>query len=90
MQVYLTLPAGASSVGLAQPPKRLVGFQKVELAPGASQDVTISINPTASNHPLSAWSKSFNMWITPAGAYTVHIGTSSAPKDLMVGGTFSR
>jgi hypothetical protein len=30
------------------------------------------------------------MWITPAGAYTVHIGTSSAPKDLMVGGTFSR
>jgi beta-glucosidase len=90
VQVYLSLPAGASSVGLAQPPKRLVGFQKVDLAPGASQEVTISINPAATNHPLSAWSKAFNMWITPAGTYTVYTGTSSSPKDLVQAGTFSR
>lgn len=90
VQVYLSLPGGASSVGLAQPPKRLVGIQKVELAPGASQDVTIYINPAATSHPLSAWSKSFNMWITSAGTYAVHIGTSSAPKDLTAAGTFSR
>jgi beta-glucosidase len=90
VQAYVSLPVGASSVGLAQPPKRLVGFQKVELAPGASQDVTISINPAASNHPLSAWSKAFNQWITPAGTYTVYTGTSSAPRDLAVAGTFTR
>ncbi|HSV81625.1 MAG TPA: glycoside hydrolase family 3 N-terminal domain-containing protein [Ramlibacter sp.] len=90
VQVYLALPAGASSVGVAQPPRRLVGYQKVELAPGASRDVVVSINPAASNHPLSAWSKTYNMWITPAGTYTVYAGTSSSTKDLAVAGTFSR
>ncbi|WP_240635971.1 beta-glucosidase [Caldimonas tepidiphila] len=90
VQVYLSLPAGASSVGVAQPPKRLVGFQKVELAPGESKDVTVSINPSASNHPLSVWSQQYKMWITPAGTYTVYAGTSSAPKDLAVAGTFKR
>lgn len=90
VQVYLELPAGSSSVGLAQPPKRLVGFQKVDLAAGASQDLVVSIDPSASNHPLSAWSKTSNAWITPAGAYTVHVGTSSSPKDLALAGTFSR
>lgn len=90
VQVYLALPASASSVGVEQPPKRLVGFQKVELAPGASKDVVVSIDPNASNHPLSAWSKSYNMWITPAGSYTVYTGTSSAPGALAVAGNFSR
>ncbi len=82
VQVYLSLPAGASSVGAAQPPKRLVGFQKVELAAGESKEVTITLDPSASNHPLSVWSKSYNMWITPSGTYTVHVGKSSSPKDL--------
>jgi beta-glucosidase len=90
VQVYVSLPASAGAMGVVQPPKRLVGFQKVDLAPGASRDVTISIDPAASNHPLSAWSKSSNAWITPSGNYTVYAGTSSAPKDLAVAGTFAR
>jgi beta-glucosidase len=90
VQVYLSLPSGASSVGLPQPPKRLVGYQKVELAAGASQEVAVSIHPAASHHPLSAWSKTYNMWITPAGTYAVHVGTSSAPRDLALAGTFTR
>jgi beta-glucosidase len=90
VQAYLQLPPTASAVGVVQPPRRLVGFQKVELAPGASQEVTISINPAASNHPLAAWSKTYNMWITPAGTYTVHVGTSSSPQALAVAGTFTR
>lgn len=49
-QVYLTLPPAAS-----QPAKRLVGFQKVDLLPGASQTVTVIIDSSASNHPLSYW-----------------------------------
>jgi beta-glucosidase len=90
VQVYLSLPAGASSVGAAQPPKRLVAFQKVELAAGASQTVTITVAPAASNHPLSVWSKAYSMWITPAGTYTAYVGNSSSPKDLVQAGTFTR
>lgn len=77
VQVYVTLPAGADSIGAKQPPKRLVGFKKVELAAGASQDVTITIDPAASNHPLSAWSTTYNQWITAKGTYTVSVGNSS-------------
>jgi beta-glucosidase len=77
VQVYVTLPAGANSVGATQPPKRLVGFKKVELAAGDSQEVTITIDPAASNHPLSVWSTTFNLWITAAGTYTVSVGNSS-------------
>ena len=49
-QVYLTLPAAAE-----QPSKRLVGFRKVDLMPGASQQVTVTIDASASNHPFSYW-----------------------------------
>lgn len=90
VQVYLALPSSANSVGAVQPPKRLVGFQKVELAAGASTDVTININPSASNHPLSVWSQAYKMWITPAGTYTVYVGNSSSPKDLVQAGTFAK
>ena len=90
VQAYLSLPAGASSVGAPQPPKRLVGFQKVELAAGETKEVSLQIDPAASNHPLSVWSTTYNQWITPAGTYTVHVGTSSAPRDLAVAGTFNR
>jgi beta-glucosidase len=77
VQVYVTLPAGADSVGARQPPKRLVGFSKVELAAGASQEVMVTIDPAASNHPLSVWSTTYNLWITPKGTYTVAVGNSS-------------
>lgn len=77
VQVYVSLPAGSD---VAQPPKRLVGFTKVELAAGASKDVTITIDPAASNHPLSYWNKNTNLWTTPKGIYTVHVGNSS--RDL--------
>jgi hypothetical protein len=49
-QVYLTLPQAAG-----EPSKRLVGFQKVDLPAGASQTVTVIVDPSASNHPLSYW-----------------------------------
>jgi beta-glucosidase len=90
VQVYLSLPASASTADVVQPPKRLVGFAKVELAAGASKEVVVSIDPAASNHPLGVWNKTSNSWTTPAGQYTVHVGRSSAPKDLAVAGMFSR
>jgi len=90
VQVYLALPASANSAGAPQPPKRLVGFQKVQLAPGASQEVTITLDPNASNHPLSVWNQASRSWTMPAGQYTVYVGRSSAPKDLAQAGSFTR
>ncbi len=87
VQGYVTLPAGADSVGAKQPPKRLVGFKKVELAAGASQEVTITIDPAASNHPLSVWSTTYNLWITAKGTYTVSVGNSSRSVSAV---TFTR
>jgi Fibronectin type III-like domain len=82
-QVYLTLPPVAG-----EPSKRLVGFQKVDLDPGASQSVTVTIDSSAPNHPMSyfrpdpngSWSD--GNWVTPPGSYIVHVGTSSVDTPL--------
>jgi beta-glucosidase len=85
-QVYLTLPAEAN-----EPSKRLVGFKKVDLMPGASETVTVTIDSSASNHPLSFWVPDNDApvegwangnWRTASGDYTVHVGTSSADTPL--------
>lgn len=90
VQVYLTLPASADMAGAKQPPKRLVGFQRVELAPGESRMVEIAIDPKASNHPLSVWDERAHAWQTPAGNYTVWIGNSSASASLARAGVITR
>lgn len=74
VQVYVGLPAAP---GYKQPPKRLVGFSKVELAAGASKEVTLTIDPAASNHPLSYWNTNTNLWTTPKGTFKVYVGNSS-------------
>jgi beta-glucosidase len=82
-QVYLALPAVAG-----EPSKRLVGFQKVDLMPGASQLVTVTVDSSAPNHPLSYFQPDPNgtwadgNWVTPAGSYTVLVGSSSATTPL--------
>ena len=87
VQVYLALPSSAASYGATQPPKRLVGFQRVELAAGASQTVTVTFDSAASNHPMSVWSKSSNTWVKPSGSFTVYVGNSSSLRDLTNVGT---
>ena len=95
-QVYVTLPAEAD-----EPSKRLVGFEKVDLAPGESQRVSVAVDPAASNHPLSyfvpddpddltAWAD--GDWVTRTGRYTFHVGTSSAetPLEQTIGLPFPR
>lgn len=90
VQVYVSLPPSASSAGAAQPPRRLVGFKKIELAAGVSGEVSISIDPAASNHPLSIWNVSKNTWEIPQGKYMFWVGKSSSPKDLASAGSFTR
>ena len=82
-QVYVGFPAGAG-----EPPKRLVGWQKVNLAPGAQRHVTIVVSARDSSHPLSIWDVNSHSWQTPAGDYLVYAGNSSSKADLTLAGTF--
>ncbi|MDB5703397.1 MAG: glycosyl hydrolase [Sphingomonas bacterium] len=54
-------------------PKRLGGFSKVALAPGASQQVTVQVDPRL----LATWDDSGHQWRTKAGSYDVILGASS-------------
>lgn len=67
-QVYAELPA---SVGDAK--QRLVGFQKVELAPGTSQKVTIAIP----RERLMYWNTAASRWEFANDVYTFKVGSSS-------------
>jgi beta-glucosidase len=70
VQVYLGVPVEG------QPPKRLVGFQKVFVEPGESKPVTITIDPAATNHPFGVWDYCSRRFVTKPGTYTVYVGNS--------------
>jgi len=82
-QVYLALPASTN-----EPPKRLVGWQKVSLTPGQQQSVTVEVDENDSSHPLSYWDTGSNSWQAAPGTYTVYLGNSSAQSSLQIAGTF--
>jgi beta-glucosidase len=67
-EVYAGLPASAQ-----EPPKRLVGFAKVNLAPGAKQVVTVDIP----RKYLSIWNVDKHGWELLSGEYTLMVGGSS-------------
>ncbi|MDD2458598.1 MAG: fibronectin type III-like domain-contianing protein [Eubacteriales bacterium] len=71
VQVYLGIPVDG------QPPKRLVSFQKVSLEPGQSRELTLTIDPAATHHPLGVWDCAANDFVVKPGEYTVYVGTSS-------------
>ena len=90
VQVYVSLPSSANAVGAVQPPRRLVGFKRIELASGASGVAEVVIDPAASNHPLSVWDERKHKWVMPAGRYTIWAGRSSSPADLVRAGFITR
>jgi beta-glucosidase len=67
-QVYLSLPSSTN-----EPPKRLIGWQKVELAPGESKTVTLTIDPLY----ISIFNEASDSFQVTAGAYRVMAGPSS-------------
>jgi beta-glucosidase len=71
VQVYLGVPVQG------QPPKRLVGFQKVLLDPAESQQVKIVIDPAATNHPFAVWDYDARAFVVKPGQYTVYVGSSA-------------
>lgn len=76
VQVYLGVPASG------QPPKRLVAFEKIELAPGAVAELNIEIDSTASHHPLSIYNVATQAFERVTGEFTVFVGRSSSAADL--------
>jgi beta-glucosidase len=80
-QVYLGLPSSAG-----EPPKRLVGWQKVFLQPQQMQSVTVTVNANDSSHPLSYWDATSSSWRIASGEYSVYLGNSSSNITLV--GTF--
>jgi beta-glucosidase len=83
-QVYLGLPAS-----LNEPPKRLVGWQKVLLQPGGSQSVTIEVDQNDSSHPMSYWDTGTSSWQVVSGTYTIYLGNSEAAASLTTVGTIT-
>lgn len=77
VQLYLGMPPAAG-----EPPRQLIGFERVELAPGASRDVTFMIRPR------TTWWWHDHGWTQTAGTYRVYVGDSSALGDLELQGAF--
>jgi beta-glucosidase len=68
-QVYLGMPA---SIG--EPPKRLVGWERVTLDAGQSRTVELTIDPNSAGRPFSYWAGG---WHIARGPYTISVGSSS-------------
>ena len=72
-EVYATLPDAAS-----EPFKRLVGWQRIELAPGESKTVTVAVDPRV----MSIFDEQNNSWSLLPGIYNVFAGASSSETPL--------
>jgi beta-glucosidase len=72
-EVYASLPEGAG-----EPPKRLVGWSKVELNPGDNKEVAVEIDPEY----LSIFNVERDAWELIPGSYTLMVGGSSQDLPL--------
>jgi len=72
-EIYAGLPPAAE-----EPPKRLVGFSKLNLAPGESKEVSVSIDPAY----LSIFDQASEGWKLVPGEYSFMAGGSSADLPL--------
>jgi len=73
VQVYVGLPPAAN-----EPPKRLVAWQKVRLAPGEQKTVTLALEPKF----LSIFNEQKDGWELLAGEYKFFVGGSSRNTPL--------
>jgi beta-glucosidase len=67
-EVYARLPKGSD-----EPYKRLVGWKRVDLAPGESQTISVAID----DRVLKTFDESRNSWNLATGEYQVLVGNSS-------------
>ena len=79
-QLYLDDPPAAG-----EPPRQLKGFQRVDLQPGQSTEVSFVLD----QHDLSYWKQSANGWVIPPGVFRAYVGDSSALAGLPLQGAFA-
>ena len=79
-QLYLGDPSGSG-----EPPRQLAGFQRVNLASGASAQVSFTITPQQE----SWWDDAANGWTQTEGTYNIYVGDSSALPGLPLQGTYT-
>ncbi len=73
-QLYVSDP----SAQVDRPERELKGFEKVRLAPGATQHVTLSLDARA----FSFWDESAHKWIIDPGKFVIRVGDSSEHTPL--------
>ena len=72
-QVYALLPAGAG-----EPFKRLIGWEKIQLAQGETKTATVTVDPQY----LAIFNVEKNGWEVVPGDYKVYVGGSSQSTPL--------
>jgi beta-glucosidase len=78
-QVYASLPDTAG-----EPPKRLIGWARVELAPGESKQVSVPVT----RDRLTVYDESTNAWKLVPGSYVIRVGGSSQDLPLQQAASF--
>ncbi len=79
-QVYLGLPADAN-----EPPRRLAGWARMELAPGERRRAVVMLQPSSFERPFEIWEGG---WRVAAGDVRVEIGASS--RDIRLTGALGK
>ena len=74
-QVYFGLPSGRG-----EPPKRLGGWTRVELEPGKSREVSVTLDLDAASRPLCYWNVKTSGCEIAQGYYTMY--TAAASRDI--------
>ena len=77
-QVYASLPESA-----AEPPKRLIGWTRIELGPGETKQVHVPV----SRDRLTIFDEASDSWKLASGQYVIRVGGSS--RDLPLEKTIS-
>ena len=72
-QIYASLPDSAG-----EPPKRLVGWTRVELAPGESKQLSVPV----SRDRLTVYDEASDSWKLVPGSYVIRVGSSSPDLPL--------
>ena len=78
-QVYASLPDSAG-----EPPNRLVGWTRVDLAPGESKPVSVPVI----RERLQVFDEASDSWKLAPGQYTLRVGASSRDLPLQQSITF--
>lgn len=72
-QVYASLPDAAG-----EPPKRLIGWSRIELGPGESKQVSVPVD----HDRLTIYDEGSDSWKLVPGQYVIRVGTSSQSLPL--------